>query len=148
LQRGALAEREVKVEPTFTSLVQVDQESAPPSKFISARDALEFVTIEGARANGLDKKTGSLTPGKEADIVLLRKDRINVLPVNNAVGAIVLAMDTGNVDSVFVGGKLMKANGQLVGVDLGKIAQQAEESREYLLKTAKIQDGLTNVQER
>src|SRR5262249_42280784 len=86
----------------------------PSSSLISARDVLEFATIEGARANGLDKKTGSLTPGKDADIILLRKDRINVAPVNDPVGAVVLGMDTGNVDSVFVAGEAKKLGGQLI----------------------------------
>ncbi|MDX1437926.1 MAG: amidohydrolase family protein, partial [Anaerolineales bacterium] len=71
---------------------------------ITARDVLEFATIEGARANGLDHKVGTLTPGKEADIILLRTDRINVMPVNDPIGAVVWGMDTSNVDSVFVAG--------------------------------------------
>jgi len=108
------------------------------SGLISARDVLEFATVEGARANGLESKTGSLTPGKEADVILLRKDRINVLPVNDPVGAVVLAMDTGNVDSVFVAGKARKLGGQLVGVDLQQIADEAIKSRQYLLSKAKM----------
>ena len=59
------------------------------------REVLEFATIEGARANGLDKKIGSLTPGKEADIIMLRTDRLNVMPMNNAVGAVVTSMSSG-----------------------------------------------------
>jgi len=142
LQRGFLGDHEAKPEATFQKLVQVDQDSAPPDKFISARDALDFVTVQGARANGLLNKTGSLTPGKEADIVLLRKDRINVMPINDPVGAIVLAMDTGNVDSVFVGGIARKRNGQLVGVDLKRVADEAIKSREYLLSKANIVDPM------
>src|SRR5215471_4565850 len=60
-----------------------------PPAFLTVRDVLEFATIEGARANGLDRKIGTPTPGKEADIILLRADRFNVMPVNNAVGAVV-----------------------------------------------------------
>ena len=63
-----------------------------PPKFLTVREVLEFATIEGARANGLDKKIGTLTPGKEADIILLRTDRLNVMPMNNAVGAVVTSM--------------------------------------------------------
>jgi cytosine/adenosine deaminase-related metal-dependent hydrolase len=54
------------------------EKNLPP--LLTARDALEFATIEGARANGLDDKVGTLTPGKEADIIMLRTDRINVMP--------------------------------------------------------------------
>ncbi|RDJ94058.1 hypothetical protein B4Q13_17475, partial [Lacticaseibacillus rhamnosus] len=59
------------------------------SERISAYDVLSYATIEGARANGLAHKTGSLTPGKEADLVMLRTDKPNVFPVNDPVGAVV-----------------------------------------------------------
>ena len=62
-----------------------------------------------------------MTPGKEADVILLRRDLINVLPFNNAYGAIVQAMDTSNVDTVIVAGNVKKRGGRLVGVDLEKI---------------------------
>jgi cytosine/adenosine deaminase-related metal-dependent hydrolase len=67
-------------------------------KPISARDVIEFATIEGAKACGLEAKTGSLTPGKQADVILLRKNAINVLPVNDPLAAIALGMDGSNVD--------------------------------------------------
>ncbi len=101
---------------------------------LTTRDVLEFATIEGARANGLADKTGSLTPGKEADIIMLRTDRINVIPINDPIGAIVLGMDTGNVDSVFIAGNPMKRNGKLLGVDLNRLQQLAYESRDYVIK--------------
>ena len=84
---------------------------------------LEFATVEGARANGLDKKVGSLTPGKEADIILLRTDLLNVMPMNNAVGAVVTSMGPQNVDTVLIAGKVMKRDGKLVGVDMKRLAQ-------------------------
>ena len=62
-------------------------------RLLTTRDVLEMATIEGARANGLLHKTGTLTPGKQADMILLRTDMINVMPVNDPVGAIVLGMD-------------------------------------------------------
>ena len=95
---------------------------------------LEFATIEGARANGLESKIGTLTPGKEADIILLRTDRLNVMPMNNAVGAVVTSMGPQNVDTVLIAGKVMKRNGQLVGVDmnaaLAKLGRDAQ-ARNY-----------------
>jgi cytosine/adenosine deaminase-related metal-dependent hydrolase len=102
-------------------------------KFLTVRDVLEFATIEGARANGLDHKVGTLTPGKEADIIMLRTDRINVFPINDPIGAVVWGMDTGNVDSVFVAGKALKRNGQLLGVNLDRIRKMAYESRDYVV---------------
>ena len=102
-------------------------------KLLTVREVVEFATIDGARANALDAKIGTLTPGKQADIILLRHDRINVLPLNNAYSAVVQGMDTSNVDTVFIGGKLMKSGGQLVGVDVARVARLAETSRDYIL---------------
>ena len=100
---------------------------------LTTRDLLEFATIEGARANGLADKTGSLTPGKEADVIMLRTDKPNIFPVNDPIGAVVWGMDTSNVDSVFVAGKALKRNGQLLGVDLNRIQKMAYEARDYVV---------------
>jgi 5-methylthioadenosine/S-adenosylhomocysteine deaminase len=101
---------------------------------ITSREVLAYATIEGARANGLAHKTGSLTPGKEADVILLRTDRPNVFPVNDPIGAVVWSMDTGNVDSVFVAGKAMKRDGKLLHVDWNAVKNAVTESREHVLK--------------
>ena len=104
-----------------------------PPKFLTVREVLEFATVEGARANGLERKIGTLTPGKEADIILLRTDLLNVMPMNNAVGAVVTSMGPQNVDTVLIAGKVMKRNGQLVGVDLDRITRLGNEARDRLL---------------
>ena len=109
-----------------------------PPKFLTVREVLEFATIEGARANGLDQKIGTLSPGKEADIILLRTDRLNVMPMNNAVGAVVTSMGPQNVDTVLIGGKVMKRNGQLVGVDFARLARLGDEARERLFSNAGV----------
>ncbi len=109
-------------------------------KFLTAREVLEFATIEGARANGLEKKVGTLTPGKEADIVMLRHDRLNVMPMNNAVGAVVTSMGPQNVDTVLIAGKVMKRNGQLVGVDMNRIARLGRQAQERAYKAANVPD--------
>jgi len=107
------------------------EKNLPP--LLTVRDVVEFATIEGAKDNGLESKVGTLTPGKEADIIMLRTDQINVMPVNNAYGAVVLSMDTSNVDTVFIAGKAMKSQGRLVGVDMARITRQLNQSREYLI---------------
>jgi cytosine/adenosine deaminase-related metal-dependent hydrolase len=112
---------------------QLAGESRVPER-ITTRDVLAYATIEGARANGLAHKTGSLTPGKEADIIMLRTDRPNVFPINDPIGAVVWGMDTGNVDSVFVAGKAMKRNGQLLHVDWNAVKKAVTESRDYVLR--------------
>jgi cytosine/adenosine deaminase-related metal-dependent hydrolase len=105
-------------------------------KLLTVRDVIEYATIAGATDNRLDRKTGTLTPGKEADIILLRMDQINVMPVNNAYGAVVLGMDTSNVDTVFIGGVLKKSQGKLVGVDLSRVSRLVHGSRDYLVSKA------------
>jgi 5-methylthioadenosine/S-adenosylhomocysteine deaminase len=105
-------------------------------RLLTCRDVLEMATIEGARVAHLDHKVGTLTPGKEADIVMLRTDAINVTPLNNAPGAVVTLMDTSNVDTVFIAGKIVKRGGKLVGVDLNKIRRTIEASRDGVLARA------------
>jgi cytosine/adenosine deaminase-related metal-dependent hydrolase len=102
--------------------------------FLNASDILEFATIEGARANGLLDKVGTLTAGKEADVIMLRTDAVNVMPVNDPIGAVVWGMDTSNVDSGWVGGKAKKRGGRLLDVDLNRVRQLAIESRDYVVE--------------
>jgi cytosine/adenosine deaminase-related metal-dependent hydrolase len=109
-------------------------------KFLTAREVLEFATIEGARANGLDRKIGTLAPGKEADIVLLRTDLLNTMPMNNAVGAVVTSMTAQNVDTVLIAGKVMKRDGKLVGVDMNKVAKLARDAQARNYKAAGVPD--------
>ncbi len=105
-------------------------------RLLTVKEVVEFATVAGARANRLESRVGTLTPGKDADIIMLRMDAINVLPVNNAYGAIVQGMDTSNVDTVIIRGAIRKQRGQLIGVDLGRIRTQAEASRDYILDKA------------
>ncbi len=103
---------------------------------LTCRDVIEFATIEGARVAHLDRKIGSLTPGKEADIVMLAADRINVFPLNNVPGTVVTLMDTSNVENVFVAGKVRKWQGKLVGVDVPRLRRHIETARDGLLQRA------------
>jgi len=102
-------------------------------RLLTCRDTIELATIEGARAAHLDSKIGTLTPGKEADIIMLATDRINVFPMNNVPGTVVTMMDTSNVENVFVAGQARKWGGKLVGVDLPRIRRQIEQARDGLL---------------
>src|ERR1700734_282323 len=77
-----------------------------PPKPVMVRDVLHCATMGGAHCAGLDDKIGSLTPGKEADIVMIRSDDPNLYPSNNALGTVVQAADRGNVDTVFIGGRV------------------------------------------
>ena len=105
-------------------------------RLLTCRDVVEMATIGGARTAHLDNKIGTLSPGKEADIIMLRTDRLNVLPMNNATGAVVTSMGTGNVDSVLIAGKVMKRNGQLLGVDWPRVSRLAHEARDRVIARA------------
>ena len=90
--------------------------------------------MNGAKALRLDSKVGSLTPGKEADIIILDATAINVAPLNQVPGAVVSLMERTNVETVIVAGKVRKWKGQLLDVDLARLRQQLEESRDYHLR--------------
>ncbi|WIY00325.1 amidohydrolase family protein [Amycolatopsis mongoliensis] len=102
----------------------------------TARDVLGFATVEGARACGRD--TGSLTVGKDADLVLLDAEDLSVFPVGNPVGTIVAAGHPGLVDSVFVAGKAVKRDGRLLGVDLPALRARLLESRDRIAAAAGV----------
>ena len=78
------------------------------------REALEWATIEGARALQMEDKIGSLTPGKKADIVLLDATDVCLTPINDPVNAVVQFADRSNVDTVLIGGEVVKSAGKLI----------------------------------
>jgi cytosine/adenosine deaminase-related metal-dependent hydrolase len=103
---------------------------------LKVRDVLEFATIVGAEASGLGRRIGSLAAGKDADIILVRHTDLNLIPLNDPVGAIVLAAHPGNVDTVMVRGKVLKRDGKMVGLDLNGLRRRAAASRDRLLAAA------------
>jgi 5-methylthioadenosine/S-adenosylhomocysteine deaminase len=100
---------------------------------VSPRQVLEWATIEGARANGLEAKVGTLTPGKQADLVLLRTDRLNVTPLGDPATAVVTGMDTGNVDTVLIAGRILKRGGRLLHVDWPAVMAAAAAARDRVI---------------
>ena len=108
----------------------------PFAPTLTHRDVLEFATIDGARACALDHKVGTISPGKQADIVLIRTDQVNVAPVVDPVATVVIAADTSNVDTVMVAGRIVKHNGQLARVDLPSLLRRLDGARDYLLSQA------------
>ncbi|MEV4613028.1 amidohydrolase family protein [Kitasatospora sp. NPDC049258] len=103
---------------------------------IGTADVLDFATRQGARTNGLGAVTGSLTPGKQADLLVITAEEINNLPLNDAVGTVVLGADARNVDTVLIGGQVRKWAGRLLDLDLPALRGQAAASRDHILRTA------------
>jgi 5-methylthioadenosine/S-adenosylhomocysteine deaminase len=103
---------------------------------LSCKDVVEFATVQGARACGIDGKVGSLTPGKEADLIAIATDTLSLTPMNNPWGAVVYAAHPGNVDTVIVAGRVVKRDGKLLDADVERVRRLALETRDYLLEQA------------
>ncbi|CDP86681.1 MULTISPECIES: amidohydrolase family protein [Mycolicibacterium] len=110
-----------------------DDPREPFSPTLTHEDVLRFATVAGAAACGLDDKIGTLTPGKQADLVLVRADDVNTFPVCDPIGTVVTSADTSNVDTVIVRGEVRKRNGRLVGVDLSGVRPKVQSSRDYIV---------------
>jgi 5-methylthioadenosine/S-adenosylhomocysteine deaminase len=95
-----------------------------------------MATINGARALGLSGITGSLTPGKRADIILIRTDDLNIAPLAQIETTVVQAATPANVDTVMVDGRIIKRGGQLVHFHVPGIVQRAEQSARRIREAA------------
>jgi cytosine/adenosine deaminase-related metal-dependent hydrolase len=111
-------------------------------KLLSAMDVIRFATIEGARGLKLDHRTGSLTPGKEADIILLDAGALNVAPLNHVPGAVVTLMERSNVQTVICAGQVRKWQGEVLGHDIAKLRRELEASRDHLFAAAGVAQDL------
>lgn len=96
---------------------------------VNVRDVLWSATVGGANAAGLGQELGSLTPGKQADIILLNCNRVGLQPMGDPETAIVMHAGVGDVDTVLVEGTVVKRNGRLLGVDQSELFSQLEDSR-------------------
>lgn len=92
--------------------------SIPPTSTIRTREALQWVTVEGARMLGQLDRIGTLAPGKQADLVLIRADDLNMQPVHDPVSTVVMQTTLANIDSVMVAGRWKKRHGRLLDVDV------------------------------
>jgi cytosine/adenosine deaminase-related metal-dependent hydrolase len=102
----------------------------PPTSTITTREALSWITVEGARMLRQDDRIGSLAAGKQADLVLIRATDLNLQPVHDPVSTVVFQASLANVDSVMVAGRWKKRGGRLVGVELARpLAELAASGR-------------------
>ena len=99
---------------------------------IDVYEVLKLATVGGAANAGLSDRIGSLSPGKEADILLIRPDALSATTPGNLAAAVVSFMSPANVEAVFVAGQVRKWRGELYGHDLPHVNDLAETSRNYL----------------
>ena len=106
--------------------------NVPTPDLIDSRQVLRWATLESAQVAGVGDRTGSITPGKKADLVIIDTKAVNVAPVIDPVGAVVCAADISNVRTVLVDGQVVKDDFRLVA-DLSGPRRAVEESRDYLV---------------
>jgi cytosine/adenosine deaminase-related metal-dependent hydrolase len=105
----------------------------PSSLDLTVRDALRWGTVNGAHAMGLEERVGSLTPGKRADVIVLGGRALNMAPMADPVGCLVSQASAANVRHVLVDGRLLKRDGEMIGVDLDHAIDLAQTSCERVL---------------
>jgi 5-methylthioadenosine/S-adenosylhomocysteine deaminase len=110
-----------------------DDVDVPFAPAVTHDDVLRFATVAGAQACGLGHRVGRIAPGMAADLVVLRADSVNTMPVVDPRATAVVSADTSNVDTVLVAGEIRKRDGVLVGVDLPALRAQVERSRDRSL---------------
>jgi cytosine/adenosine deaminase-related metal-dependent hydrolase len=105
----------------------------PTSVTISAHEAIEWTTVNAADALGLEHRIGSLTPGKQADIIVVGGPEMSQHPVLDPAGTLVFQTSAHDVRHVLVSGQFRKRDGQLVGIDLPCLLTAADSSAERVL---------------
>jgi 5-methylthioadenosine/S-adenosylhomocysteine deaminase len=103
---------------------------------LCARDVLRLATIEGARTLGLDAVTGSLTPGKRADVIIVSVDAPNIGVLTDPARLLVTAAHPGNVDTVIADGRPLKRDGVLTGYDIAELTRSARDALSGVLARA------------
>jgi cytosine/adenosine deaminase-related metal-dependent hydrolase len=99
---------------------------------LTAREALEAITINAAHACWLGDRVGSLTPGKRGDAILLRAEDLNLSPMSDAVGMLVSSAHAANVDTVIVDGRVVRRGGAFVDRDVASIQASLVACRDRL----------------
>jgi cytosine/adenosine deaminase-related metal-dependent hydrolase len=108
---------------------------------LSADDMLRYATADAARAVKLDHKVGRLTPGMDADVIIVDTRAVGMFPVNNPIGTLVYGTRASDVRDIFVRGSLVKRDGFLVGTDVDRIRRMADEARDHILEGSGFEPG-------
>jgi 5-methylthioadenosine/S-adenosylhomocysteine deaminase len=108
------------------------QDVEVPETMLTAREVLQMATVHGAEGAGLADRTGTLTPGKQADVVVIDAGGPNMAPLMDPVAAVVLSADVSNVETVIVDGNVVKRDGKLVE-SFDRARQLVEDARDHLV---------------
>lgn len=136
MRLGLQAERARANQPTLDSLAM------PEELTLGVRDVLRFATLGGAEALGMDSAVGSIEPGKAADLMLLRTDGLHMAPLNDPVAAVVLHAGPADVDTVLVGGQVVKESGRLANGRGPAAIGLVQASRERIVAALEPRGGM------
>ena len=114
--------------------------SIPPTSTVTTREALSWVTVEGARMLGQLDRIGTLAVGKQADLVLIRADALNMQPVHDPVSTVVMQTSLANIDSVMVAGRWKKRDGRLLDVDVPPLLNRLRASGQKITQAMGLRD--------
>ena len=117
-----------------------EQDIPCPADMLTARQVLEMATINGAAVAGVADRTGSLTPGKQADVVVIDATTLSVAPVIDPVAAVTLSADASNVETVIVAGVSRKRDGRLLA-NTGRARELVEAARDHLVAATQPQQA-------
>ncbi len=106
----------------------------PATTTIPVREALRWITTEGARMLGRERQIGSLTPGKLADLVIINASDLNLVPVHDPVATVVMQTGLANIEAVMIGGAWKKRNGRLLAEGLETKKKQLTQSGQRLVQ--------------
>ena len=105
---------------------------------LTVKRLVQLATLDGAVDLGIADKTGSLTPGKRADIILVRTTDINMTPVGDPYEALVSLAQPSNVDTVIVDGRILRQAGKFTALDHAKVVSDAQEAAAALRSQGEV----------
>ncbi|HXX44365.1 MAG TPA: amidohydrolase family protein [Candidatus Acidoferrales bacterium] len=120
----------------------------PETSTIPAREALGWITVEGARMLGMEDRIGTISPGKQADLVFIQADALNVWPVHDPVATVITQASLANIDSVMVAGEWRKRGGKLLFGGLERVKAELYRSGERILGELDWRPDLQQAQRR
>ena len=138
----ACARTTLQAERHLTSLrMQKETGERPHPIPLTVKDALNWSTIEGARAMGLESKIATLEVGKQADIILINSNDLNISGAFDPYNAVLGFAHPGNIDTVMVAGKLHKQNGRMLRTDISEMQEKLKVSGQRIFEEFKAKSA-------